>query len=44
MNTPNPAFAIEIEALRAVLRPCAILPRAIPRPPQHQIRRIGGER
>jgi hypothetical protein len=40
MNTPNPTLAVETDALRGDLRPCETLPRPIPYPPKHQIRRI----
>ena len=44
MNTPNLACAGETGALSGDLRPCAMLPRPIPYPAKHQIRRIGGAR
>ena len=44
MNAPILASQLETDAIRAVLRPCAILPRPIPSPPQHQIQPSGGER
>jgi len=44
MNTPNPVLAGGTDALRAILRPSEVWSRPIPRPPEPQIRRIGGER
>ena len=44
MTAPISPLARVIDARRAVLRPCAILPRPIPSPPQHQIQPSGGER
>jgi hypothetical protein len=44
MNTPNPALAGGTDALRGDLRPSETVPRPVPYPPKHQIRRIGGKR
>jgi hypothetical protein len=44
MNAPILPSQLETDAIRAVLRPCAILSRPIPCQPADQIARIGGQR
>jgi hypothetical protein len=44
MSAPISPLARVIDAVRARLRPCTILPRPIPSPLQNQIRQIAGER
>ncbi len=44
MNTLNSTLAPETDARRAILRPCAIVPRPIPYPPEHPFGPIGGRR
>ena len=44
MTIPNPPLALDTDALRGVLRPCAIVPRPIPSPQTSATTLIGGER
>jgi hypothetical protein len=44
MNTLNPTLAGEADALRAVLRPCAIVPRPIPCPQTSSTTTIADQR
>jgi hypothetical protein len=44
MNTPNPAIALDPDALSGDLRPSKQPPRPIPYPPTDQPEQIGGRR
>jgi hypothetical protein len=44
MSSPNLILPHQTGALGAILRPCKVVPRPIPCPPEHQIRPIGSQR